>query len=45
MERRRKSCILMGVVFCFWEVAKSYVDFDGIGLSFTKIASDVYLET
>jgi hypothetical protein len=34
----------MGVDVCLWEVAKSYVGFDGNELSFTKTASDVYLE-
>jgi hypothetical protein len=41
----KKVLHLMGVVLRFWEVARPYVDFDGIGLSLTKIASDVYLET
>lgn len=29
----------MGVVLCFWGVARPYVDFDGTGPSFTKIIS------
>jgi hypothetical protein len=35
----------MGVDFCLWEVARSYVGFDGSERSIIKTASDVYLET